>query len=165
MLNYTAYSREATETEVNRYITWPGQACAYKLGEIKIRDLRRKAENELGIKPNNTKRSSPTHWAIVLWQMSLKSIQFIHSPFVYYDLELWLLIFKRNRDLLLSMVTMSTKIEDAYNRLVSIVFTKSKRDARTHTWTELQLSYKISSSTHLKLIDDWHIYASKYYAV
>ncbi|CAG5122487.1 unnamed protein product [Candidula unifasciata] len=34
--------------EVERYITWPGQACAYKVGEIKIWELRRKAENILG---------------------------------------------------------------------------------------------------------------------
>lgn len=49
MLNYTAYSREATEIEVDRYVTWPGQACAYKLGEIKIKELRTKAEEQLGI--------------------------------------------------------------------------------------------------------------------
>ncbi|XP_035824876.1 uncharacterized protein LOC101864606 [Aplysia californica] len=36
--------------EVERYITWPGQACAYKIGEIKIWELRRKAEKELGDK-------------------------------------------------------------------------------------------------------------------
>ncbi|KAJ8310412.1 hypothetical protein KUTeg_012277 [Tegillarca granosa] len=50
MLNYTAYSRDDMTTEINRYITWPGQACAYKIGELKIRELRNKAEQELGSK-------------------------------------------------------------------------------------------------------------------
>jgi len=46
----SALSLHNIRSEVNRYIFWPGQALAYKMGEIKIRELRDMAENELGSK-------------------------------------------------------------------------------------------------------------------
>ncbi len=46
----TALSIHEINTEVDRYISWPGQAVSYKIGELKIRELREKAEKELGDK-------------------------------------------------------------------------------------------------------------------
>lgn len=48
LASHTALSRHEVETEVDRYISWPGQALSYKLGEIKIVELRARAEKELG---------------------------------------------------------------------------------------------------------------------
>jgi uncharacterized protein (DUF885 family) len=56
VLNYmssnTALSLHEINTETDRYISWPGQALSYKIGELKIRELRTLAEEKLGINFN-----------------------------------------------------------------------------------------------------------------
>jgi uncharacterized protein (DUF885 family) len=47
MLENTAMGRHDAATEVARYVTWPGQATAYKVGERFLRKLRTLAETEL----------------------------------------------------------------------------------------------------------------------
>jgi uncharacterized protein (DUF885 family) len=43
-----AVDEPTIQTETDRYISWPAQALSYKLGQLKIRELRARAEKDLG---------------------------------------------------------------------------------------------------------------------
>jgi uncharacterized protein (DUF885 family) len=48
MRNSHAVDEPTIQSETDRYISWPAQACSYKLGQLKIRELRTRAEKQLG---------------------------------------------------------------------------------------------------------------------
>jgi uncharacterized protein (DUF885 family) len=48
--DHSAIDETNIQSEVNRYIAWPGQALAYKVGQMKILELRDRAKKSLGDK-------------------------------------------------------------------------------------------------------------------
>ena len=48
MVHNTGMTTSEVTTEIERYIVWPGQACAYKIGMLKILELRERAKKKLG---------------------------------------------------------------------------------------------------------------------
>jgi uncharacterized protein (DUF885 family) len=60
-LDHVSYSREAGVAEIERYMAWPGQALGYKIGSLKIRELRQRHEQQLGAKFN----LADFHWQVL----------------------------------------------------------------------------------------------------
>ncbi|MGB0918463.1 MAG: DUF885 family protein, partial [Flavobacteriales bacterium] len=47
MTENTMLSKSEAEDEIDRYIVWPGQGCAYKVGQLKLMELRQLTQSEL----------------------------------------------------------------------------------------------------------------------
>jgi uncharacterized protein (DUF885 family) len=52
MQSATGMARSAVVTEIERYFVYPGQACSYKIGQLKILELRKKVKDALGAQFN-----------------------------------------------------------------------------------------------------------------
>ena len=60
--DHSAIDEPNVQSETNRYIAWPAQALSYKMGQLKILELRARAQQQLGA--SSTSASSTTRWSI-----------------------------------------------------------------------------------------------------
>lgn len=81
MMSNTALSEHNVNTEIDRYISWPAQALSYKIGEIKIKALRERAEVALGQHFNVRKfhRAVLENGSVPLFILEQKINQFIEE--------------------------------------------------------------------------------------
>ncbi|MCU7554822.1 DUF885 domain-containing protein [Alteromonas sp. ASW11-19] len=81
MMKNTALSEHNVRTEIDRYISWPAQALSYKIGEIKIKELRQLAEQELGASFDVRKFHNAVlaHGSVPLYVLEENIHQFIAS--------------------------------------------------------------------------------------
>jgi uncharacterized protein (DUF885 family) len=79
MMDNLGYSEARAANQIERYMVWPGQALAYKVGALKILDLRARAQKELG-----PKFSFPKFHAVVLGDGTLP------LPILQAQVEKWI---------------------------------------------------------------------------
>lgn len=84
MASNTALSMHEVNTEIDRYIGWPAQAVSYKMGELKIRELRKKTENALG---NNFDIRAFHDTVLKNGSIPLQSLEIVIEEFIEAELK------------------------------------------------------------------------------
>lgn len=72
MVEKTDQSESGANSQILRYIRWPGQACAYKIGQLKLKELRKTAEDKLGTVCLFTLDALRSSYDIGLWSGAME---------------------------------------------------------------------------------------------
>lgn len=160
------------EVECKRYVTFPGQACAYKVGELKLKQLRKKAKSALGMK--------------TLWKELKLCFHFFSSKFTRLPLKLKNLPSNGYNLQLASTLNKSKNIEglietknsatSLFLKLINILFAGDKFDIKDFHDVVLQcgavplkfLEYEVNEYIKeeletlmtLESLEDWTFYLS-----
>ncbi|XP_046559433.1 uncharacterized protein LOC124268497 [Haliotis rubra] len=111
LTNYSDFPDNQIQSEVDRYITWPGQSCSYKVGEIKIKKLRQEAETSLGRKFNIRDFH---HVVLKLWSVPLDILE--EEAHDWIDSEL-------TEEKIVTIPVFSSAITCIYNNVLMATFT------------------------------------------